>query len=114
MAEWTQEQRNAAVDRIAYTGKNTDPEAWLADQLAQLSALPDVSVMVRDGWGMTPESAEFVAVEKLAHEYGEMCAARALEGTEVEVKIDGNPSADADPFVGIVSMVNGKLVVRPK
>lgn len=57
--------------------QNTDPEAWLADQLAQLPALPDVSVMVRDGWGMSPGSTEFAAVEKLAQEYGEMCVARA-------------------------------------
>lgn len=61
------------------TPKNTDPEAWLADQLAQLPTIPDVSVMVRDGWGMTPESVEFQAVLKLAQEYGEMCAARATE-----------------------------------
>lgn len=62
--------------------QNADPEAWLADQLAQLPALPDVSAMVRDGWGMTPGSAEFEAVQKLAQEYGEMCTARALADYE--------------------------------
>lgn len=107
------------------TQKNTDPEAWLADQLAQLPTLPDVSVMVRDGWGMTPESVEFAAVQKLAQEYGEMCAARATEpfvdrkeflvaGDPVEVRIDGSPAADADRWVGEVAVDDGTLIVRPK
>jgi len=70
----------AANEKLERGRQSADPEAWLADQLAQLPTLPDVSVMVRDGWGMTPESAEFAAVQKLAQEYGEMCAARATEG----------------------------------
>lgn len=108
MAEWTQEQRKAAVSRIARTGKNTDPEAWLADQLAQLTYLHVVpsNVVTRI---LEPGSEPFAAVEKLAHEYGEMCAARALEGTEVDVQL-----GLAGGFDGIVSMVNGRLVVRPK
>lgn len=109
MAEWEQEQRKAAVDRIARTGTNTDPEAWLADQLAQLPALPDVSVMVRDGWGMTPDSAEFAAVQKLAHEYGEMCAARALgrdvliPGCPVEVQVSDERLGGIETFRGEVT-----------
>jgi len=77
LAEFVVEAVNEKLERGR---QSADPEAWLADQLAQLPTLPDVSVMVRDGWGMTPESAEFAAVQKLAQEYGEMCAARATEG----------------------------------
>lgn len=70
---------------------NSDPEAWLADQLAQLSTTPDVSPAVRDGWAMNPNDPEFTAVLKLAQEYGEMCAARAtadFEGLTIVVKDD--------------------------
>jgi len=100
----------AVQEKLARGRRPADPEAWLADQLAQLPTLPDVSVMVRDGWGMTPESVEFAAVQKLAQEYGEMCAARALEGVEVDVQY--SPEMAALP--GVLSTVGGKLVVRPK
>jgi hypothetical protein len=55
------------------TPKNTDPEAWLADQLAQVQH-PNAAVPL-----FTPGSAVFHTVERLAQEYGEMCAARATE-----------------------------------
>lgn len=71
-----------SVRLVPAVDRNADPEAWLADQLAQLPTLPDVSAMVRDGWGMTPGSAEFEAVQKLAQEYGEMCTACALADHE--------------------------------
>lgn len=100
----------AVQEKLARARRPADPEAWFADQLAQLPTLPDVSVMVRDGWGMTPESVEFTAVQKLAQEYGEMCAARALEGTDVHVEY----SPEMPMLPAEVRLVSGKLVVRPK
>lgn len=68
--------------------KNTDPEAWLADQLAQLPP----SEEPWDGpramlW--YPGNEAFEAVQKIAQEYGEMCAARATEGLEEPVTETG-------------------------
>lgn len=69
--------------------QNADPEAWLADQLAQLPIRPVFDV-VRDvcldpgpDYGrqtntLVPGTRSFAAIEKLAQEYGEMCAARAV------------------------------------
>lgn len=82
----------AVNEKLARGRRPADPEAWLADQLAHLPTLPDVSAMVRDGWGMMPGSAEFAAVQKLAQEYGEMCAARAtadFEDLTIVVKDEG-------------------------
>lgn len=104
--------------------KNTDPEAWLADQLAQqhfvFTAAPHTQVLV-----FAPGSETFHAVEKLAQEYGEMCAARATEpfvdrkefllaGDPVKVRVNGSPAADSDQWTGEVLLEKGELVVRPK
>lgn len=101
------------------TQKNTDPEAWLADQLAQVQH-PNAAVPL-----FTPGSAVFHTVERLAQEYGEMCAARATEpyvdrkdflvaGDPVKVHVDGSPAADSDQWTGEVLLEKGNLVVRPK
>lgn len=61
--------------------KNTDPEAWLADQLAQVDG-GEPCAPVPDGAVLIPGSRLFEAVQKLAQEYGEMCAARAIADFE--------------------------------
>lgn len=54
--------------------ENIDPEAWLADQLAQC---------------IVPSQARFAAVERIAQEYGEMCATRAREAvTKHELPVE--------------------------
>lgn len=69
---------NEKLERLR--NDNIDPEAWLADQLAQLSAaVPGHDGMKLD---MEPGDEAFDAVQKLAQEYGEMCATRALTGYE--------------------------------
>jgi hypothetical protein len=79
---------NAHLRRV----QTADPEAWLADQLAQLQM---ANGSVTSGEPITepgatfgkwhfhfiPGSHGFEAVLKLAQEYGEMCAARATEGS---------------------------------
>lgn len=86
---------------------NVDPEAWLADQLAQLSTVvPGHDGMKLD---LEPGDEAFEAVQKLAQEYGEMCAARALADVEVDVQM-----GIAGGFDGVLTRVGGKLVVRPK
>lgn len=54
--------------------QNADPEAWLADQLAQLEVEHDPFGSPSLAWA--PGEPAFAAVEKLAQEYGEMCATR--------------------------------------
>lgn len=93
--------------------RNTDPEAWLADQLAQVQMAntgEDHVCFVVD-----PGSQEFTAIEKLAHEYGEMCAARALDGvtvTGIEVEVKYSDEMPALP--AIARLEADKIVVRPR
>lgn len=96
--------------------RNADPEAWLADQLAQLPTAADaVSGFPMIWWA--PGEEAFAAVEKIAHEYGEMCAARALDGTSVEIAVDDGNLRPFDDLAGRVPAVarfeNDKIVVRP-
>lgn len=75
LAKFVVEAVNEKLDRGR---RPTDPEAWLADQLAQVRTS---EIGMGDQvlyWGPAEES--FQAVQKLAQEYGEMCAARATEG----------------------------------
>jgi len=80
VAEWTPEMRQRVLDSQAATDefvkKNTDPEAWFADQLAQVETEQYDSDTAFLRWA--PGSEAFEQIQKLAHEYGEMCAARAL------------------------------------
>jgi len=111
----------AVQEKLARARRPADSEAWLADQLAQLPLAGGAMDMRNDvclepgvnygRWTNTlvPGSASFTAIEKLAQEYGEMCAARALEGAEVDVQM-----GIAGGFDGVLSSVGGKLVVRPK
>jgi hypothetical protein len=62
--------------------QNADPEAWLADQLAQLEVEHDPFGSPSLAW--SPGEPAFTAIEKLAQEYGEMCVARALAEPVVE------------------------------
>jgi len=57
--------------------QSADPEAWLADQLAQVETESYDSDTSFLRWA--PGELAFEAVQKLAQEYGEMCAARAVE-----------------------------------
>lgn len=113
----------AVNEKLARGRRPADPEAWLADQLAQVQT---VSTEFGDPilhWD--PTESAFEAVLKLAQEYGEMCAARATEpfvdrkefliaGDPVKVHVDGSPAADSDQWTGEVLLEKGDLVVRPK
>lgn len=81
----------AVNEKLARGRQSADPEAWLADQLAQLQ-LPGGAMDMRNDactepgpnygkWISTliPGSESFEAVQRLAQEYGEMCAARATK-----------------------------------
>lgn len=69
----------AANEKLERMRRPADPEAWLADQLAQLPTASDTMSGCRIVfWG--PEEEAFAEVQKIAQEYGEMCAARATEG----------------------------------
>lgn len=68
---------------------NADPEAWFADQLAQLQLNWPFDTVTEVSWDpgpdygrrttvLVPGTQSFETVQKLAQEYGEMCAARAL------------------------------------
>lgn len=73
----------AVNEKLARGRRSADPEAWLADQLAQVQTS---EVGMGDQvlyWGPAEES--FQAVQKLAQEYGEMCAARATEAIYKEI-----------------------------
>jgi hypothetical protein len=101
--------------------QNTDPEAWFADQLAQLQLNWPFDTVTEVSWDpgpdygrrttvLVPGTQSFEAVQKLAQEYGEMCAARALDGADVDVAY----STEMAPLPGRVKLESGKLVVRPK
>ena len=64
----------AVNEKLARGRRPADPEAWLADQLAQASAGFEAWVV------LAPGEPVFEAVLKIAQEYGEMCAARGTEG----------------------------------
>ena len=98
----------AANEKLERMRRPADPEAWLADQLAQLQ-LPGGAMDLRNDaclepgpnygrWISTliPGSPSFEAVQKLAQEYGEMCAARATEGLESVVTEHGEAFKSGD------------------
>jgi hypothetical protein len=83
----------AVQEKLARARRPADPEAWLADQLAQLpvgaamDSRRDACLEPGPNYGrwtttLIAGSPTFTAIEKLAQEYGEMCAARALSEYE--------------------------------
>lgn len=71
---------DAANEKLERMRWPADPEAWLADQLAQLAMDPASIESGKRQVRLDPSGPGFEAVQKLAQEYGEMCAARATEG----------------------------------
>lgn len=69
----------AVNEKLKRGRQSADPEAWLADQLAQLPIDGEAWHGSRVLYWAPGERA-FEAIQKLAQEYGEMCAARATEG----------------------------------
>jgi acetylornithine/succinyldiaminopimelate/putrescine aminotransferase len=72
-----EKQAAAEAHAAATVQRNRDPEAWLADQLAQLQTVSTDFGEPILHWSVGEEA--FEAVQKLAQEYGEMCVARVTE-----------------------------------